>query len=201
MRKFYDLSSGGMGGGTDEEKNKVTFSTAASPEKKKRSFAFPWKWGAVSVGIASLFTFVCNKNTTDPNAAADKEFADPKGNKSGEVIKFVPDTLSNFGFNSSAMTPEQYSTLAQIAYAIQATNTKTVQITGTTCHIGKASYNLRLSYERAEAVAKELADLLGPGSDVMITAKGVGEGEPFVEAPASDNPEAKRAVIIEFGPK
>ncbi|GHV55427.1 membrane protein [Deltaproteobacteria bacterium] len=80
-----------------------------------------------------------------------------------------------FGFDSAAITNDSAVVLDEVA-KILAKSPRSVEITGHTCSIGSADYNLGLSNRRAEAVKSYLVKKGVPASS--ITAKGYGLTQP-----------------------
>jgi outer membrane protein OmpA-like peptidoglycan-associated protein len=79
----------------------------------------------------------------------------------------------NFNFGSAKLRPQAYPKLDQAAADLKDANYPNVQIDGYTDSIGKASYNLKLSKQRAESVKKYLVKKGVPAN--TLTTKGLGE--------------------------
>ncbi len=97
--------------------------------------------------------------------------------------------LSNifFDFNSSKLKKESYAELNQIVEFLKDNPSVSIEISGHTDNIGSREYNLRLSEERARAVANYLIDH-GISPD-RLKYRGAGFDEPI--AP-NDTPEGRQ---------
>lgn len=82
----------------------------------------------------------------------------------------------HFGFDKADLLPESEQLLQDIATTLKSNPKWTLQIVGHTDAIGEAAYNLKLSAERAAAVAEGLARI-GVGPERLTTA-GMGETQP-----------------------
>jgi outer membrane protein OmpA-like peptidoglycan-associated protein len=97
------------------------------------------------------------------------------------IAENVTITLNNifFDFDNASLRPESFPELNRIVDLMNERPTLQVEISGHTCDIGEASYNLGLSERRAKAVQKFI---VGKGIDPSrITAKFFGETMPAVE--------------------
>ncbi|ASK20595.1 hypothetical protein CEK60_15395 [Halomonas sp. N3-2A] len=107
----------------------------------------------------------------------DRLFAELSTPAQPQEVSFSADFL--FGFDSYAISPQGRSELQR---AIQNAQTKfqtpTVLVTGHTDRIGSAEYNLRLSEQRAKAVADAL--VAGGTNPQNIRYTGLGQSEPLV---------------------
>jgi outer membrane protein OmpA-like peptidoglycan-associated protein len=93
----------------------------------------------------------------------------------------------NFESGSAALTPDSYAILDQVVRSLKAYPEVRVEIAGFTDDVGKDDYNLKLSQQRAEAVARYVTNA-GISPD-RIVAKGYGEADPV----ASNTSPAGRA--------
>ena len=113
------------------------------------------------------------------------------------VVVNLPDVLFEFG--KADLTSSARKTIGDIA-RVANTNSRRISVEGHTDSVGTVMYNKKLSYDRAENVAKEL-DHKGVASQ-RLRVRGFGEGNPI----ATNNTEAGRArnrrveVIIENSP-
>lgn len=106
----------------------------------------------------------------------------------GEGIKVtLPESVVNFGFNSSNLTATAKTNLDKLAEVLLNNPDTNISIYGHTDSKGTDEYNKQLSEKRAAAVKTYLA---GKGvASSRITTIGVGEAEPI----ASNETEAGRA--------
>jgi outer membrane protein OmpA-like peptidoglycan-associated protein len=104
------------------------------------------------------------------------------------VVVNLPDVL--FEFNSARLTPEAQSKTAHIAATLKnQARDRNVAVEGHADAIGSESYNLTLSQNRAEAVARELS--YEGAREARLTARGYGEKYPVapnMNPDGSDNP-------------
>lgn len=92
----------------------------------------------------------------------------------------------NFDYNKSSLRPESMGTLNMVAQVLKDNPSLKFEVGGHTDSDGDASYNLKLSQERAEAVKTQLVKM---GIDATrLTTKGYGKTKPIS---AGDTPEAK----------
>ncbi len=83
----------------------------------------------------------------------------------------------HFESGSAALTPDSYAVLDEVVHSLQAYPEVRVEIRGHTDSQGPASFNLKLSQKRAEAVRQYL---INAGIDPSrLVAVGVGEDEPI----------------------
>ncbi|MFV0296839.1 MAG: OmpA family protein [Hyphomicrobiaceae bacterium] len=82
----------------------------------------------------------------------------------------------HFAFDKAKLLPESKSLIDDIAYTLKTNPLWTLEIRGHTDSIGKPAYNLKLSRERAESVARALIDR-GVAARRLRTS-GAGETEP-----------------------
>jgi outer membrane protein OmpA-like peptidoglycan-associated protein len=98
----------------------------------------------------------------------------------------MPEAIT-FGFDSYALRPGSYSVLNRVADTLAEFDQTIVEVAGHTDSIGARVYNLRLSEQRAQAVANYLTSRGINGERMMIT--GAGSQYPV----ASNETEAGRA--------
>jgi outer membrane protein OmpA-like peptidoglycan-associated protein len=115
---------------------------------------------------------------------------DAKETKRGVVVN-LPDVL--FEFNSSRLTIDAQDKVSHIASVLkQRASERRISIEGHTDSIGSDSYNLALSEQRAQAVARELsADGV---REKRLAARGFGEKYPVApntREDGSDNPSGR----------
>lgn len=101
------------------------------------------------------------------------------------IVKPVPQAtrevvISNlqFKFNSDVLTPSSDRILDSNIKKLRGEKIKKIIVIGHTDDIGKDAYNLKLSRQRAQAVAKELAQRLGLELS-QVQAVGYGEKRPI----------------------
>ena len=83
-----------------------------------------------------------------------------------------------FEFNSSALTEDSQAGIEMLKDFLQRNPNLKVELAGHTDDVGNASYNQKLSADRAEVVRKAL---IGQGIDATrLTAKGYGATKPLV---------------------
>ena len=99
-----------------------------------------------------------------------------------------------FDFNRSDLTPEAMQVVASAASIARSRGMVRIVITGHTDTVGSASYNLRLSERRAQAVKSQLVADGVP--EAGITTIGKGLNDPLVPTgPNVREPQNRRAVI------
>jgi OOP family OmpA-OmpF porin len=77
-----------------------------------------------------------------------------------------------FSFDSSSLTPAGEAKVAEAAAGIKAASAHTFNVVGHTDPIGSDAYNLRLSEQRANTVAKALYRNGVPADRLTVTAMG-----------------------------
>ena len=101
------------------------------------------------------------------------------------VVVNLPDVL--FAFNSAQLAPEARGSVSEISNALRDAPGRRVSIEGHTDSVGSQDYNLRLSRDRADSVAREL--VRAGTSRQNISTHGYGKSRPI----ASNNTERGRA--------
>ena len=101
------------------------------------------------------------------------------------VVINLPDVL--FEFDSAKLTPEARDTTREISTVINDLKDRKIAVEGHTDSVGSASYNERLSRDRAESVADSLIDRGLSRSSVRV--RGYGEDRPV----ASNDTDSGRA--------
>jgi OOP family OmpA-OmpF porin len=97
-----------------------------------------------------------------------------------------------FDFDSSAVKPEAAIMLEQAAIMLNQNTNDSIVITGYTCSLGSAQYNLSLSERRAIAIKAALVD---QGiEESRLTAKGLGEADPVADNMIESGRERNRRV-------
>jgi OOP family OmpA-OmpF porin len=130
--------------------------------------------------------------------------AEPAITKNGEIkgtiIKTIPLTQQEFAFalNSAAIPVDGVSILKTLADELTAAGNENVKvlIEGHTDSTGSASYNLRLSQKRADAVKNNFVSN-GVAEDRIIS-KGYGETKPLQPNETADGRAANRRVEVVF---
>lgn len=99
-----------------------------------------------------------------------------------------------FNTDSAVVKPEFFGEVKRVAdFMVQYPRTR-MMIEGHTDSDGAASYNLRLSERRAQAVAKVLVERFGIPV-IRLTAKGYGEQQPLVANDSAKNKYCNRRVM------
>jgi outer membrane protein OmpA-like peptidoglycan-associated protein len=80
--------------------------------------------------------------------------ADARASERGVVVN-LPDVL--FEFDRAALTPEARSTVKEMAEVLSKVKGRALSVEGHTDAVGTADYNQKLSVQRAQSVASELA--------------------------------------------
>jgi OOP family OmpA-OmpF porin len=102
----------------------------------------------------------------------------------------------DFEFNSDELTAPAQASLDEIAAALAQQPSLAVSIDGYTDSIGSASYNLKLSQRRAEAVSRYLA---GKGVNAAnLQAHGLGKDNPIASNDTDDGRAQNRRVEFEI---
>lgn len=102
-----------------------------------------------------------------------------------------------FDFDKSNLTAETQSTLIDAANAADGMSATSVTVSGYADRSGPDAYNMRLSQRRAEAVAKELTNLIGAKAPKM-TLQAFGETQNLVNTPDGVKEAKNRRVQIEI---
>lgn len=95
-----------------------------------------------------------------------------------------------FDFGKAVVKKESYPLIEQVAKSMESNQNLRIKICGHTDDVGAEDYNLRLSQERAEAVATEL-EKLGI-SKMRLETEGFGESKPLVPNDSEDNKKKNR---------
>lgn len=103
-----------------------------------------------------------------------------------------------FDFDKSTLKPEALRQLAVVLHALQEQPTLQTHIVGHTDSVGSDAYNVTLSQQRAESVARYLASQ-GVRKD-SITADWRGEREPVASNDSADGRAQNRRVEITLSP-
>ncbi len=111
-----------------------------------------------------------------------------------ETLKITMNNEVSFGFNSSAIKPAFHRTLNKVSDVLKRYNRSMVRVVGYTDSIGAASYNLKLSRERADAVAWYMEDRGIAAS--RIASEGRGETSPRASNEAEAGRQLNRRVEI-----
>jgi len=115
-----------------------------------------------------------------------------------ENLKITMNSEVSFDFNSAVVTPAFARTLDKVADILQRYNRSSVTIIGHTDDVGSATYNQRLSLQRADAVAYYLEDR---GVDRnRIRTEGRGETEPRADNKSEAGRQLNRRVEMIIQP-
>ncbi|HET9654120.1 MAG TPA: OmpA family protein [Kineosporiaceae bacterium] len=111
--------------------------------------------------------------------------------------EFSSDLL--FDTDSAQLTPQARQALEAVVTRTTAEHRwGTITVTGYTDSRGPAGYNLRLSQDRADAVAAALRqDLAGSGTKVRVVSVGKGESDPATTGTSADALKANRRVTVQ----
>ncbi|MBF9221662.1 OmpA family protein [Hymenobacter ruricola] len=115
-----------------------------------------------------------------------------KQTAAGLVINFSADVL--FDFDKADLKPEAQPTLEKLAQVVQQAAKSRVLINGYTDAKGDDAYNLKLSEQRAQAIADWLSTHT-PGAAGQTQVKGYGEANPVApntQPDGHDNPEGRQ---------
>ncbi|GAA4036379.1 hypothetical protein GCM10022409_21610 [Hymenobacter glaciei] len=115
-----------------------------------------------------------------------------KQTAAGLVINFNADVL--FDFDKADLKPEAVPTLEKLAQVVQQAAKSRVQINGYTDAKGDDQYNLKLSQQRAQAIADWLRTH-APGAPGQTQVKGYGETNPVAPnttPDGHDNPDGRQ---------
>jgi len=122
------------------------------------------------------------------------EFAGIKILQDSIEIKILADV--NFLFDSYEIPEESYPFLEKIVHLLIAYPSQMLQINGHTDDLGSDDYNYKLSYQRAETIAKFL-EMKGI-SKYRINYKGYGNSKPLVTNKTADGRSTNRRVEFLF---
>ncbi len=100
-----------------------------------------------------------------------------------------------FDLDSAEVKPEYYPEIEKIARFLKEHPDIKVEIQGHTDSLGSASYNLKLSQRRAEAVKKVLVEKFGISAGRII-AKGYGETKPIAPNDTEEGRAKNRRVVV-----
>lgn len=114
--------------------------------------------------------------------------------KTDSGLRVVMPGAMAFASGSSEIDPAAYEALDRVATAMTALSAARADIVGHTDSAGRASYNQRLSEDRAEAVRAYVA---GKGVETArMSALGKGEAEPIADNATAEGRAANRRVEI-----
>src|SRR5262249_37327641 len=120
-----------------------------------------------------------------------RQGADVRSTDRGVVIN-LPDVL--FDFNSSHLTRDAQSTVADIAHVLKDVHHRRISVEGHTDSVGTAEYNLKLSRRRAEGVADDLSSHGVPHSQLRV--HGFGKSHPVADNSTSVGRARNRRVEV-----
>jgi outer membrane protein OmpA-like peptidoglycan-associated protein len=103
-----------------------------------------------------------------------------------------------FDSDESSIKPQFYSTLNSVAIVLKKFNKTGVRVDGHTDRTGSDAYNLKLSQQRAAAVAEYLSSQ-GVGYN-RLSSQGFGESQPIASNETSQGRSANRRVEIQLFP-
>ncbi len=110
----------------------------------------------------------------------------------GLVVTFPSGVL--FDFDKAALRPVAEENLGKLAESLQKYPGENVLVVGHTDNVGSASYNERLSQERAQSAAAYLRQQ-GIGAD-RIRTRGMGEGDPVASNDTAEGRQLNRRVEL-----
>jgi outer membrane protein OmpA-like peptidoglycan-associated protein len=118
--------------------------------------------------------------------------------RQGDAIKLEMPSSVTFAFNSAELQPQFMPALNQVAQTLASYQSTYVQVNGHTDSVGSDAANLRLSQQRAQAVANYLA---GNGvNQARITTQGFGASQPIATNATEEGRAQNRRVEIRLTP-
>ena len=155
------------------------------------------KWPSPGAGEKSAPPATIQGTATPLQAGAKPLVLIDKGSANGKPFLRLPTDVL-FDYNTAELDDHANSTIQQAANDLkQAGATGDVKVVGHTDNSGTAKYNLKLSRERAGAVANAMRSLLG-NSGIKLDVSGVGEKKPLVPNSSEANKSRNRAVVIQY---
>ncbi len=118
--------------------------------------------------------------------------------REGNNLRLIMPGNITFATNSAEIAPQFYSTLNAVALVLKEFPETLIEVTGHTDSTGNEEYNLQLSQQRANSVARYLiAQGIAPN---RILAKGMGESMPIAPNDTPEGRAANRRVEIRIQP-
>lgn len=155
------------------------------------------KWPSPGAGEKSAPPAAIQGSPTALQGGAKPLVLIDKGTAGGKPYLRLPTDVL-FDYNKAELDDHANTTIQQAANDLkQAGATGDVKVVGHTDDSGTGAYNLKLSRERAEAVANAMRSLLG-NSGIKLDVSGVGEKKPLVPNSSEANKARNRAVVIQY---
>lgn len=175
-----------------------TVSVSLAAPARAASTATPTpKWPSPGAGAKSAPPETIQGTATPLQAGAKPLVLIDKGSANGKPYLRLPTDVL-FDYNKAELDDHANTTIQQAANDLkQAGATGDVKVVGHTDNSGTAKYNLKLSRERAAAVANAMTSLLG-NSGIKLDVSGVGEKKPLVPNNSAANKARNRAVVIQY---
>ena len=118
--------------------------------------------------------------------------------RNGNDINLIMPGNITFDLNQASIRSQFYDVLHSVALVLQKFDKTAIQVNGFTDSTGKASYNMRLSQERAQSVASYLVNQgIAAG---RIQARGFGENAPIASNATAAGRQANRRVELKLVP-
>ncbi len=105
-----------------------------------------------------------------------------------------------FAFNSAVLTPQGEATLNNLVQDLRSTSVSSIQVIGHTDPLGSDAYNMRLSEQRANSVARYLASHGVPAERIRAEGRGETELKVTPEECAAQGAKTRPALIQCFQP-
>ena len=126
--------------------------------------------------------------------AAAPDIAPYVSTREADRIEYAVPNHLLFATDSSEVLPTGHKILEAIAGAAKRRGAAPIEVAGYADTVGRKTYNQKLSEERAQAVASELA---GNGVEAArITTRGYGESELAVATPNNTDEAKNRRVVV-----
>ena len=105
-----------------------------------------------------------------------------------------------FAFNSAVLTPQGEATLNNLLQDLRSASVSSIQVIGHTDPLGSDAYNMRLSEQRANSVARYLASGGVPADRIRAEGRGETELKVTPEECAAEGAKTRPALIQCFQP-
>jgi outer membrane protein OmpA-like peptidoglycan-associated protein len=143
---------------------------------------------------ALLGAAVLSACSHETKTAAAPDIAPYVSTREADRIEYAVPNHLLFATDSSEVLPTGHKILEAIAGAAKRRGAAPIEVAGYADTVGRKTYNQKLSEERAQAVASELA---GNGVEAArITTRGYGESELAVATPNNTDEAKNRRVVV-----